>query len=76
MTMPGRPSPGSAARAVSRPLFIARATSVTPGSRAGSIPFNVMNASPRLVLMRAFPMIAGAAPVTWGTVRNAADSAW
>ena len=39
------------------------------------MPFSVMNASPRPELMRALPMMAGAAPVTPGTLRSAADSA-
>ncbi len=76
MTMPGGPSSGSPANASSVPLFMAPAMSVTLRSSAGSMPFSVMNASPRPELMRAFPMTAGAAPVTPGTVRSFAASAW
>jgi hypothetical protein len=36
--------------------------SVTVGSRAGSMPLILMNASARLVVTSAMPMMAGAAP--------------
>ena len=40
------------------------------------MPFSVMNASPRPELISALPMMAGAAPITPGTLRSAAASAW
>ena len=50
--------------------------SVTSGSSFGSIPLNVMNASPLSVLISALPRMAGAAPVTPGTFSSFATSAW
>jgi hypothetical protein len=62
--MPGGWSSDASDSAPMLPCSMARRMSVTFGSRSGSIPLSVMNASPWDVWTSAFPRTVGAAPVT------------
>ena len=71
----GLSSEAGAASALNDPCFMAAVMSVTAVSSAGSTPLMLMNASPWGPETRALPGMAGAAPITPGTVRRAAASA-